>query len=254
MPCGSSGARAMSEHESPHIAAVRKQDRLNRLATGRIRVAGGKVEKHKSAPPVRETEEVVADARAADERAYREAIATAMPGDMFEGHGVFLGTWEPRDREKNSLRLKFNVFAAPEDLPQTDTYYNTVEHVSRLKNWHDYDGAGYSNSDSLYAALKRGDYNGEWVIPPLDLLGGRDLNTEARIQDANIFDHRNDGAFKDTFKTTAGIDSGLACYWSSTDNLNTVVWSIDFTDGGFVWHIKDSHRFPCRPVRLEPVS
>lgn len=240
----------MSE-ESPHFTALRKQDRLNRLATESFRVAGGKVEKYRVAPPAHDIEAVIA-AMAADkkarEEAYAKIIAAAKPGDMIEGHGIFLGTWEPED-SKGSLGKLFNVFAAPEDLQGTMTYRDAVESVARLKDWNGHDGANYANDDELYEALGDGRYNGEWVIPPMIIWTGYDsIGCNSTMPD-NFFANNDPEAFTGLFST-----GGDDWYWTSTPlepGRMKFINVIQLAHGGDMPATAATPNL-CRPIRLEP--
>ena len=160
-------------------------------------------------------------------------------GKDIKGEGIYLGTYEPIDRDGKSLSRIFNVFAAPEDLPGgTRAYVNTVKEVASLKNFHGHDGTDYDTDKELYAALKDGTYNGGWIIPTRDILHGKD------------------SAFKNTFKMTASSGSGYPqWYWSCTERREdpSNVWGADFSDGDGGWLRKDDFRLACRPVRLVPV-
>ena len=207
---------------------------------------------------------IAADERrkeAARQKAEEEALKNPTPGKEIAGQGIYLGQYAPKDRAGNSLGKVFNVFAAPQDLPDTMKYIDAVKHIAKLKNWNGHDGTNYATDKELYAALKDGSYSGGWVIPPRDLLVGTEADgpTGVRkgtiIQPDNLFDHRNTGAFKDTFTTAAASgsdDDYPRWYWSSTEprELPSGVWTVGFSDGTEDWHLKDNLRLSCRPVRF----
>lgn len=175
----------------------------------------------------------------------------------------YIGQYAPRDRNGVSLGKIFNVYAAPEDLPETMKYVDAVKHIAGLKKWHGYDGTNYPTDKEIYAALKDGSYKGGWIIPTRELLvgtepDGKDGVREGKvIQPDNLFDHQNKGAFKGTFKTAAASFSDFPdCYWSSTEGRDNPshVWDVRFSDGKEAWHYKDCNRFSCRPVRLVEAS
>ena len=184
-------------------------------------------------------------------------------GQYIEGQGIYLGQYKPKDRAGNSLGKVFNVYAAPEDLPDTMKYLDTVKHIAGLKAWHGYDGTNYPTDKEIYQALKDGSYKGGWIIPPRELLIGTEPDGESGvrkgtiIQPDNLFDHQNKGAFKGTFKTVASSGSASPdWYWSSTEDRDnpSCVWGARFSDGDEGWDHKDTIRLSCRPVRLVETS
>lgn len=190
-------------------------------------------------------------------------IAKAQIGDVFSTEGIFMGQCTPKDRDGISLGITFNIFAAPQDLTDknsnkiTLTFNNTVKRMSELKDWHGHDGVGYENDETLYKAIKDGSYKGQWIIPTQEILKGCDIDNSS-VQANNLYDCKEQGAFKDTF-TTAAASSGSdfpQWYWSCTERRDypSSVWNADFSDGNEGWDHKDELRLSCRPVRLVPVS
>ena len=183
------------------------------------------------------------------------------PDELVRGQGIFLGQYNPKDRDGRSLGKIFNVFAAPQDLPETMKYVDAVKHIAKLKGWNGFDGTNYATDKEIYAALKDGSYNGGWIIPPRELLVGTEPDGKSGIrkgkviQPDNLFDHQNKGAFKGTFKTAASSGSVYpGWYWSSTEYREdpSFVGVVRFSDGNGGWLRKDNYRFSCRPVRLVP--
>ena len=180
-------------------------------------------------------------------------------GQMIESQGIYLGQYKPKDRKGNSLSKVFNVFAAPQDLPETMKYVDAVKHIAKLKNWNGFDGTNYPTDKEIYAALKDGSYKGGWIIPTRELLAGTEPDGESGIrkgkviQPDNLFEHQNKGVFKGTFKTAAanGFDFPN-WYWSSTEDheFQSYVWAVRFSDGYVMLDSKDYGRSSCRPVRL----
>ena len=185
-------------------------------------------------------------------------MARAEPGELIPGQGIFLGQYQPKDRTGNSLGKIFNVFAAPQDLPDTMKYADLVKHIARLEAWHGFDGANYATDKEIYAALKDGSYNGGWIIPPRELLTGteadsaRGLRVGKVVQPDNLLRHKNKGAFKNTFKISTGSFGSPVWYWSSTEVANSPskVWCAGFSNGQQDWTAKDNLLMHCRPVRL----
>lgn len=100
-----------------------------------------------------------------------------------------------------------------------------------------------------------GIYNGQWFIPPRDLLIGVDLDGNKVLSD-NLYTHQNTGTFKGTFMTTPprGFDQALP-YWSCTEHRDypSFVSVARFSAGYGGWHPKNNTPFPCRPVRAVEV-
>ena len=172
-----------------------------------------------------------------------EPLKNPQIGQTIEGKGIYLGVWEPKDREGRSLNRKFAVYAAPEDLKKTSggnllkNFRDMAQEVASLKNWHGADGGSFANDAALYTALKDGTGVGKWFIPPRDLLIGTDLNG-VKVRDDTLYAHRNTGDFNNSFTTMDnGSDgnSGYAVwYWSCTEHRASsyVVWCARLADGG----------------------
>ena len=180
-------------------------------------------------------------------------LKDAEPGQRIAGEGIFLGQYQSKD-----LGKIFNVFAAPEDLPDTMKYVDAVKYIAELKGWHGFDGTNYATDKEFNQALKEGTYTGGWIIPTRELLIGTEADGPSRIgkgtviQPDNLYDHRNKGAFKGTFTTAANYPQW---YWSCMEHRDhpSDVWFADFSDGYEGWDNKDYYRLSCRPVRLVPV-
>jgi hypothetical protein len=239
--------------ETSHIATVRTQWRLRHQAARKphFKIIDGEIVRYAVSAPADDLATTVADAAAAEKREQEEArkeaevraLAKAKIGQMIAGHGVFIGTWEPKDREGNSLNKIFNVFAAPHDLmDETDeramvTFSDAITHVADIKDLCGHDGCNFENDTKLYEALKDGGYNGEWFIPTQELLG-------------NLYQSKDKDDLKDTFTTAAN-----SAYWScETDPTLQYRNIVRFSDGIFngvsipnqtcVW-------LSVRPVRVE---
>ncbi len=194
-------------------------------------------------------------------RLRREALNNLRPGDLLEGEGVFLGRYSPVDRQGRPLNRTFNVFAAPEDAcdvgggPAMLQYKQMVAAVAELKEWHGHDGLYCKSDVDLYKCLDDGTYAGQWVIPPKELLDGR--NVEGGIvQLDNMFKNKNIGAFKDSFMQVA-IDPLYSpdWYWSCTTFLKRdSVWDVRIRDREGGWAQVESHYHSCRPVRFVEVT
>ncbi len=185
----------------------------------------------------------------------RATPQSPQPGQKMPDGTIYLGVYKPKDRDGKSLSKTFNVFAAPEDLPETMKYVDAVKHIAKLKNWNGYDGTNYATDKEFYAAVKNGSYNGGWIIPTRDILHGKDVDGKDTTPD-NILSAKDKGAFKEAkhaFKTAASSGSGYPVwYWSSTEDrvYPSGVWGVRLSDGNVGWHLKDGFRLSCRPVRL----
>jgi len=198
-------------------------------------------------------------------KAMEEALKNPTRAQEIAGHGIFIGTWQPA-----GLSLKFNVFAAKEDLTDEDgrkktyIYDDTVKRIAALKKWHGFDGTNYANDKQLYKALKDGSYikgGSGWFIPPRELLTGTEANgprgsRQGITQPDNLFDLKDKGALRGTF--CKGDVSGL--YWSSTEHRDdpSTVWHADFISDSYEYSYsyqdsndKLNYDLSCRPVRLE---
>lgn len=189
---------------------------------------------------------------AACKKAEEAALKNPQPGQKMPDGTIYLGQYKPKDRDGKSLSKTFNVFAAPEDLPDTMKYFDAVKLIAKLKKWYGYDGTNYATDKELYAAIKSGSYNGGWIIPTRDILHGKDVDGKDTTPD-NIFAHKDKGSFKGTLKMAEF--SGSDCpgwYWSSTEDRDyaTGVWFVRLSEGDAFWLNKDNSHLSCRPVRL----
>jgi len=236
---------------SPRTTAIRKQDKLNRFATEKMRVAGGKVETYTPKPPAQDVEKVIEAVAAEEERARKKAfLANLKPGQQMPDGSIFVGRYSPKDRQGNSLCREFNVFAAKEDLPAgRQMYCHTVQHLAKLRNWNGYNGASYENDTQLYEALRKGTYAGQWIIPTKEILHGRDMQDALTMPD-NIHTHK-DSIFGDLLEQPGFIDS----YWSCTEDPDNSkkVFKTTFHSRSMYTENKAVSKLRCRPVRLEPV-
>ena len=251
--------------ETAHVATVRRQWALKKLASRKtqFRAHNGKLIPYTISPP-EELGAVVASAifaeKEAQEKIVAEALADPQIGQTIAGHGVYLGTWEPKDREGQSLGKIFNVFAAPQDLTDSSGTISTFEfnaavaRVAELRNWHGHDGAHFENDIAFYKALKNNGYNGEWLIPTLDILGGVDMD-ENEVHADSLYKNKDKGDLKNTF-TEASNPHDSDVYWSCTQDRNYTprIWTMRFSDGYVNWHVKGLTTASVRPVRLELIQ
>mgnify|MGYP000931664823 CR=1 FL=1 len=161
------------------------------------------------------------------------------------------------DSNGKSLGKIFNMFAAIKDLEGIATYNDTINKVADPKGLHGHNGTNYATDKEFYAALRDGSYNSGWIIPPGNILGGKDVDGKYTTPD-NLYAHKDKGALKGTFKM---ITSGVFLdspdwYWSSTQlpAYSSYVYLVRFSDGNQYWDHKDGLRLSCRPVRLVEVK
>ena len=167
-------------------------------------------------------------------------------GDICDDGTIYIGSRELKDASDVALG-DFYLFAAPEDLKGKQrnrlllTFSETVEHVEGLRDWYGYDGGNFANETAWQAAIRDGRYNGQWVIPPKDILV------------ENLFENRDQGALRSTFETASRPDEAH-WYRSSTAyrNSSSSVYVVDFTDGIGIVEGKDWGSLSSRLIRAEP--
>ena len=169
-------------------------------------------------------------------------------GQMVKGKGVYVGAWEPKDCDDQSLGKTFDLYAAPQDVVDAQgkkillTFNDAAAHVAGLNKWHGYDGADLRNDTAVYDAIREGRLEEleKWFIPTRDVV------------DANLYQNKDKGALKDTFTDKRGSD-GARWYWSCTEHpgYSSDVCSVDFTGGDVGWDVKDDFKLSTRPVRAE---
>lgn len=190
----------------------------------------------------------------------RERFNNLQPGDLMEDKTIYLGKYTPLSVDRVPLSKTYNVFAAPKDLPTLMTYNQTQECVACLKHWCGYNGANYKNAEDIYDALKTGHYNGEWIIPPRELLTGfpfdapEQNDSNAIIQPDNLLTHKNKGSFKGSFITTQPDTKSVYpdFYRSSTEHVQNknYTWYSSFVDNHEHYTNKEFNLMSCRLVRL----
>jgi hypothetical protein len=116
------------------------------------------------------------------------------------------------------------IFAMPVDLPVLMTFNDAAKAVQEL------------NGQKAFG-------HDDWQIPSLEGL---------RV----LYKIHNEGALKGTFNTVVSGSDGPGWYWSSTEYRDnpSYVWGVRFSEGSEVWHLKDTFRLSCRPVRLVAAS
>ncbi len=200
---------------------------------------------------------VSAAIHAEERRIAEEKENNPEPGDKMKDGTIYLGKYTPINREGVNLGKTFNVFAAPQDLPERMTYVDTVAYIAALKNWNGYDGTDYATDKEIYAAINADSYAGGWIIPTRDILRGKNVNAVNTTPD-NLYAHQSKGAFQGTFKTAVSShgSSRLGFYWSSTELRNSpfYVCGVGLSDGYQDGALKHRDLFNCRPVRLVQIT
>lgn len=182
--------------------------------------------------------------------------------DKMTAEGIYIGQWEPKDKTGKSLGKVFNVFAAPEDLQAPDneshilpTYFWEIRRrLNKLKNWHGFDGVSYANERELHAALVDGSYKGEWTIPTIELIYGKDIDGNL-VQPDNLYTHKDKGDLKGTF-APGGVYNDDDWYWSCTEDCNyqSMKWASKLHDGHASSLAQEFNYLNCRPVRFVEIK
>ncbi len=176
-------------------------------------------------------------------------------GEMVEGEGVYLGRWEMESNQAAGLVKLFNVFAAPKDLTTKKTpmtYDEALQNAAVLKDWYGHDGRAFANDVALYEALNSGVYNGEWFIPPYELLSG-ETKDEKRLPCDGLYRNRDIGLFKGSF--VAGEFNIGSWYMSCSEVFKSRnIKVFDFSGAGVGSIYKDIFPMSCRLVRVVEIK
>ena len=188
-------------------------------------------------------------------------------GELIEGKGIYVGVWEPKNRQGVSLNKKYHVFAAPQDLTNSSnrhvamTFLEAAREMGLKRNWCSHDGLtvpanaienGYEAY--LYGMLKDNTYRGQWFIPTLEILRGQNANGDP-VEAGNLFDCREQGAFaQEKYTLMRGGNTNPYWYWSCTEDHHypRQAYSARFIDGKVDSDAKNRQPLSCRPCRLEP--
>jgi hypothetical protein len=190
-----------------------------------------------------------------------EAPKNPQIGQTVEGKGIYMGVWEPKDREGKSLGKTFAVYAAPVDLTDASgrklvaTFKDTAKRMTALRNWHGHDGGDFANDAALYRGLADGTGIGKWFIPTRDLLTGTDLDGN-KVQNDNLVAHKDKLGEITTSREGCGYYDYPNYYWTLSEPRDNsyYVWCARLADGGGGWGIKDNGRQSCRPCRVEALT
>lgn len=179
-------------------------------------------------------------------RQAREEIASAMDTQIintkvstshlqhFPEKGIHLGQWRPE-----TLTRTFNIFVSPEALCEI-TFTQAKKEILKMNPHTDLEDADFANEERILLRLKEGRYNGEWVIPPRELIDGRNRSGDFKQED-NLLRFFELGILN--------LENGY--FWSST-------WK-----GGKIYNLRlgdikrvdldppDAHNLNTIPVRFE---
>ena len=182
-------------------------------------------------------------------------------GQHIPGKGIYVGAWQPRDRNGQSLGKIFDLYAAPTGLQDAQgrnlrlTFNAAVQHVAGLRNWHGHDGMNMANDTAVYKTIQDGRYQDleKWFIPTRDIVDGKDLDGQQIIMPDNLYALKDTGDFQNTFITTSNGSDCAHWYWSCTEHRDNPsnVWNVRFSDGDDDWNDKDNNELSTRLVRAE---
>ena len=168
-------------------------------------------------------------------------------GDLVKDRGVYLGKYAGLDayaaddvlRDKNGKQLLLTFNEAH------------VELTRRNGGWQ----AGNGTEAALLREIAKGgkDIEGKLVLPPLELLNGRNGDGTKVCPGENIFDLLDKPALS---KVKATISNGKDDDWAVSSSEHPVhtsaVCHVRLSDGGDGWGTKPSFRSGVVPVRLYP--
>ena len=173
-------------------------------------------------------------------------VATLKVGDVVANRGVYLGEWAGvhayaaedflRDADGKQLLLNFDEA--------------TKEFALRNRGWE----AGNGTEAALRAEIAKGgnEFEGKLIIPPKELLHGRDVHGTTTRPYANIYTLMNDGKLP---KVAAAVQNGSgdqrwALSGSEHPDITSNVYHVRLTDGGNNWNVKGINRSGAVPVRF----
>ncbi len=171
-------------------------------------------------------------------------------GDCDPARGVYLGEWQAAPGHVVQAY-------ADDDFLRDDTGEQLVltfnEAVTELAKRNDGRAYGDGTERSLRQAIKSGVYrDGDRVLPPKELLHGRDArgNTVCPVQ--NVFELMKAGKLP---KIAAAVETGRgderwAVSGSEPSVYTSSVYHVSLTDGDYGWNTKGYLRSAVVPVRL----
>jgi hypothetical protein len=192
-------------------------------------------------------------------------------GQNVKAKGVFMGRCELVDIDSNRTGRQYSVFAAPEDLKrkwsllgciglksddQVFTFREAAKEIAALGKYYGHPGKVYESQHDLRSALARGDYKEEWIIPPVEMLGGWEVG-DGSLYANSLYKHQWTGALGKTVQPAA-MRSERGWYVSCTQSYSDgTVDTVGMLCGGVgrgcvVKDVQDkeARRFARKNVRL----
>lgn len=155
--------------------------------------------------------------------------------EPIEGKGIYIGLYEAN----RCLGQIFNVFAAPEDLPNGDGSYDFKNEedmqnaIERLQNWHGHDGTRIDQYEPITADNM--DQHAQWHLP-------------FRIMDTYHERHLDPGLINLLRRDTPQTESRF--YYMYTDSDGDITsYSTQENRSSYKYKSKN---YRVRPIRLEP--
>lgn len=188
--------------------------------------------------------------------------------EMVQGEGIFFGigylNTDPKVKQGDTGKyVPYKMFAAPELLPATwggalcASLTATFDRMAQLENWHGHNGLrmtsrfrtsgsefGYWDSTLRHYILE-GKYNGEWVVPPIEVVDGC-------LAD-HVYAGRREMQIHFMLKALADLKDTWTC-----SHTTTAAWGIPTQP--YAIRQKEAVRanleanFVTRPVRFVPLS
>jgi hypothetical protein len=166
------------------------------------------------------------------------------PGEMVQGKGIFIGTFDLIDAYGKSLGIKTKWYDAAVELGKPMTFNATADAVANC----DVNGRGGLQLDpahyeaKLFDKLRTEEALGKNVIAPLEV-----VKTIYELRNQGEYKRRSDGDLPGRLITTAG--TGYAYWqWSCTPDRNYPgrVRAVDFPDRDDDWLFRNALRLSGR--------
>lgn len=158
-----------------------------------------------------------------------------------DGESFVLGLWKPRKYSGERIgcgkgRKTFVVYVYREDLTIDGlmTCKEAEKATDALKDLDGYGGVAYEKEKHFFKALYHGTHEGRWTILPRVVLNGINFYSEKKVWEWNLYDHRENEAFKGTLNTdnAAGKSSLYGTMTSMPRLSSSLRIAIDFANAG----------------------
>ena len=179
------------------------------------------------------------------------------PGHKMPDGTIFIGVYTPIDRQGNSLHKTFNAFAAPQDLGKAVRYTDAVKHIKTVYGPKNTFVTKDMTDEDLFKALHEGRYDGEWFIPPHELLYAQSP-TDLKVAPHNVFSLKDKTLLKGAFKNISqpynphSVDNSHF-YWTCTKGKNSYR-VINMSNGDSCWAKSKESFLSCRLMRLVEIK